>query len=76
MLHQNCPGTYKMAQTPTKKIKPDAHQLVDALPDEASWDDLIESIYVRQCVEAGLEDLREGRVVDHATVWAQFGLKP
>ena len=36
-----------------RNIKPDARQLVDALPDSATWDDLAYEIYVRQAIERG-----------------------
>ena len=35
-------------------IKEDAKQLIDQLPDDSSWEDLIHEIYVRQTIEAGL----------------------
>jgi hypothetical protein len=35
-------------------IKPVAHRLVHDLPENATWDDLMYRIYVRQAIEAGL----------------------
>ena len=37
-------------------IKEEARRLVEQLPDEATWDDLMREIYVRQVIEAGLAD--------------------
>ena len=34
-------------------IKQEAHRLVEKLPENATWDDLMYEIYVRQAVEAG-----------------------
>ncbi len=45
-------------------IKEDARQLIDQLPDDSSWDDLIHEIYVRQTIEAGLADSHAGRTKD------------
>lgn len=45
-------------------LKTAAHELVDALPNSATWDDLMYRVYVRQCIEAGLDDARNDRVVD------------
>ncbi len=39
----------------------EAHKLVDQLPKEASWDDLMYQIYVRQKIEAGRRAIAEGR---------------
>lgn len=37
-------------------IKKEAHRLVDNLGENATWDDLMYQIYVRQAVDAGLDD--------------------
>jgi predicted transcriptional regulator len=55
-------------------VKSEAHRLVDELPDKATWDDLMYRIYVRQAIEAGLEDSRAGRVIPEEEVWKKFGL--
>lgn len=54
-------------------VKQAAAQLVRQLPETASWDDLLEEILVRRRIEAGLNDLREGRKHDHASVRSEFG---
>lgn len=58
----------------TVLVKEEAHRLVEELPDEASWDDLMDKIYVRQAIEAGLEDSKSGRTIDVKEVRAKFGL--
>ena len=60
----------------TLKIKDEARRLVEELPDDASWDDLMYKIYVRQSIEAGLRDSEAGRTMDVKEVRAKFGLKP
>ncbi len=55
-------------------IKPEARRLVEQLPDDATWDDLMYEIYVRQAIEAGLKDCQEGRTVPVEEVRRQFGL--
>ncbi|MBI1916344.1 MAG: hypothetical protein HYS12_16670 [Planctomycetes bacterium] len=44
-------------------IKDAARRIVEQLPDDASWEDLIYHIRVRQTIEAGLKDAVEGRTV-------------
>jgi len=58
------------------KVKDEARHLVEDLPDDASWDDLMYKIYVRQAIEAGLQDIEAGRTVDVKDVRARYGLKP
>ncbi len=60
----------------TPDLKSAAHQLIDALPSNATWDDLMYRVYVRQCIDAGLDDVTNGRIVDVEEVRKQFGLKP
>lgn len=55
-------------------IKPEARRLVEQLPEDATWDDLMYEIYVRQAIEAGLQDSREGRTVPVAEVRRRLGL--
>ena len=57
-----------------ESIKQEAHRILDKLPDEATWDDLMYQIYVRQTIEAGIKDSDEGRTVDVKEVRKRFGL--
>ena len=55
-------------------VREEALRLVDQLPYDATWDDLLYQIYVRQSVEAGLEDCRTGRLVPLEEVRRRLGL--
>jgi hypothetical protein len=55
-------------------VKQEARRLVDNLPENATWDDLIYEIYVRQAIEAGRADSEAGRTLDVKEVRAKFGL--
>ncbi len=57
-----------------RNIKKDAHELVDNLPEDATWEDLMYTIYVRQAVESGLEASEAGRKIDVKKVRALLGL--
>jgi hypothetical protein len=61
---------------PESSLKGEAHKIVDGLPDDATWEDLQYEIYVRQSIEVGLKDLREGRKVSHEEILREFGLQP
>jgi len=62
------------AQMQTDSIKIKAQQILNNLPDSATWDDLMNRIYVRQTIEAGIEDSDKGRTVDVKDVRKKFGL--
>ncbi|MFO1429118.1 MAG: hypothetical protein U1F76_03100 [Candidatus Competibacteraceae bacterium] len=55
-------------------VKQQARQLVEELPENATWDDLMYEIYVRQAVEAGIRDSDAGRTHDVKQVRARLGL--
>ena len=57
-------------------IKQEAHRLVENLPENATWDDLMYEIYVRQAIEAGLADSEAERTMDVKEVRRRFGLSP
>ena len=40
--------------------KDQAHLLIDQLPDNATWEDLIDEIRVREAIESGLRDSEAG----------------
>ncbi|MEJ2248524.1 MAG: hypothetical protein P8Y70_00860 [Candidatus Lokiarchaeota archaeon] len=40
-------------------------EMIKALPDDVSMEDIIEAIYVRQKIEKGLKDSEEGRLFTH-----------
>lgn len=60
--------------TPAQSVKQSAHKIIDQLPDEVSWKDLIYELSVIQDIEEGLQDSEAGRVVDNTTVRKGFGL--
>lgn len=54
--------------------KDKAHSLVDQMPENSTWDDLIHEIYVREAIEQGLADSKAGRTIEVREVRAQYGL--
>jgi len=54
--------------------KEDAHRLIDRMPPQATWDDLMREIYVREVIERGLADSDAGRTKDVSEVRAKYGL--
>ena len=46
-------------------VKKEARQLIDKMRDDATWDDLMYEIYVKQKVAEGQRAAADGRVVAH-----------
>lgn len=59
---------------PTANRKQVAHQLIDRLPDDATYDDMMRELYERQAIERGLADSNADRVKDVKDVRAKYGL--
>jgi len=48
--------------------KQNSIRLIEQLPDESSYEDILERILFIQKVDSGLDDIREGRIVSHEEV--------
>lgn len=59
---------------PTDTAKQQARQLLEQLPDDATWDDVVYAFAVRRSVERGLADAAEGRVMSSDQLRAAIGL--
>jgi predicted transcriptional regulator len=46
-------------------VKQEAKNLIDKLPDNVTWDDIMYEMYVKKKIAAGLKAAEEGRVVSH-----------
>jgi len=53
-------------------IKQSAHELIDQLPEQASWDDVVYAVYVRQKLERALQSARDGKVTSHEEAKKRF----
>jgi predicted transcriptional regulator len=48
--------------------KAEALALIGKLPDEASWDDIMYELYVKQKIETGLQAAADGTTVPHEEI--------
>jgi hypothetical protein len=55
-------------------IKSKVSETLRTLPDDASWEDVMYRIYVRQKIESGMKDVAQGDTVSVAEVRKRFGL--
>lgn len=58
-----------VAVTPKQK----AHELIDQLPDDATWHDVAEALAVVDDIEAGIAESDAGLGVDTASLRQRFG---
>ncbi len=59
---------------PNVMQKEEAHRLIDKMPPNATWDDLMREIYVRETIEKGLADSKAGRGHTLKEVREKYGL--
>lgn len=54
-------------------LKQEAHQLIDSLPEDATWRDLIYRAAVRDDIETALAESAAGRTTPVEDVLREFG---
>jgi len=59
----------------TIDIKKRAHELIEALPDNATWQELLYAFELRADVDAGLADSKAGRLTDVDELRRDYGLR-
>ena len=59
---------------PSPLRKDEAHKLIDQLPANTTWEDLMEQIYVRQAIEQGLSDSEQGKLQSVQEIRKKYGL--
>lgn len=58
----------------TTAMKEQIHKLIDTLPENATWEDLMYEMYVHESIEKGIADLEAGRSKTHEEVMKRYGL--
>lgn len=48
-----------------QSAKEAVQQIIDRLPDQATWEDVMYEMYVKQKIDAGLKAVEEGRTIPH-----------
>jgi tetraacyldisaccharide-1-P 4'-kinase len=56
-------------------VKDEARQMLEKLPEDATWDDLMYEIYVKKKVADGQEAAGNGRLVPHGEARERLGKK-
>ena len=49
-------------------VRDEARKLIDQLPDEATWDDVMYELYIKKKLAIALKAVEDGRVVAHDAV--------
>ena len=49
-----------------------AREIIDRLPDRATWDEIMYELYVKEKIEEGLADIEAGRTIPHERVKAEL----
>ena len=58
---------------PGANIKQQAHELIDKLPDNATWREVVYEMVVRREIELGLSDSETNRTTPAEDVLKEFG---
>ena len=49
-----------------------ATQIISKMSDQASWDDIMYELYIKEKIETGLADIEAGKTYSHAQVKAEL----
>lgn len=49
-------------------VKDEARKIIDNLPEQATWDDLMYQFYVKKKIAASISAAEEGKVISHEDV--------
>ena len=63
-----------VSQHPVATAKQQARQLLEQLPDDATWDDVVYKFAVRRSIERGVADADAGRVLTVEELRRELGL--
>ncbi len=53
-------------------VKESARDVIERLRDDATWDDLMYELYVKQKIDRGIADVEAQRVIPHERVRAEL----
>lgn len=56
-------------------VKDEAKKLIDTLPEQATWDDIMYEFYVKKKLEKALGEAAAGDVVSHETAKRELSSK-
>ena len=56
------------------QLKEEARKLIDALPEDATWEDFTRLVFERQMIEEGIADLEGGRTWTSEQIREKLGI--
>jgi|GEM_PF-1436065 len=63
-----------MATSPQPNVKEQMVQIIEAQPEDSSFDEILRELAFARMIERGLEDVDQGRMVLHEEVRREVGL--
>ena len=53
-------------------VKVEAQEVLNGMPDDMTWEDLMYQLYVREKIEIGLQQMEAGEVFDDEEVFQEL----
>jgi predicted transcriptional regulator len=57
-----------------QNVKEAAHELIDRMPDDTSWDEVVYRMAVRRSIEKGLAEAQAGQLIPQEEIEKEFGI--
>lgn len=55
-----------------ESVKEEVKKMLDALPDDSTYDDILYHIYVREKIIRGMQDIQDNKLIDEAEMDKRF----
>lgn len=62
----------KITNTTVPSVREQARHLIEQLPDDATWDDLIHELEIAASIQVGLDEANRGELADDERIAAAF----
>ncbi|HEX3048588.1 MAG TPA: hypothetical protein VHY08_27815 [Bacillota bacterium] len=53
---------------PVSIVKDEARKIIESLPEQATWEDIMYQFYIKRKIEVSLKAFEEGKVISHEAV--------
>ncbi len=57
-----------------QSVKEAAHELIDQMPDDAGWDEVVYRMAVRRSIEKALAQAEAGELIPQEEIEREFGI--
>ncbi len=58
-----------------ESIKEEVRKIADSLDENADWEDVMYTLYVRESIQKGKKDVKKSNIISHEDIKVRYNLK-